>query len=82
MRGDELAPVVLEDVVVGAARAKRLAEEHQVRYPGDELFDGRSLHVEDPGLGLPQQGGHVRSVIGSDQEMVKRAKTFSELLLS
>lgn len=82
MRRDELTPVVLEDLLLGTTGAKRLAEQHEVRDSGDQLLDGGPFRVEDPGLGLPQRSGHLRSVIGADQEMVKPAKTFSKLSLS
>lgn len=81
MRRDELAAVLLEAQVIGPAGAQRLAQEDEVGDSADEIFDGRALGIEASGSRVPQGGGHAFSVIGLDQEMVKRTKKFSNLSL-
>ena len=81
MRRDELAAILLETQVIGPAGAQRLAQEDEVGDAADEIFDGRGLGIEASGSRVPQGGGHAFSVIGLDQEMVKRTKKFSNLSL-
>jgi hypothetical protein len=82
VRSYELAAVPLEDQLVGGARPQRLANEDEVGDPTDQLFDGRNVWNEACWRRGPQGGAHDHSVIGPNQELVKRSKSFSELLLS
>ena len=82
MGGDELGPVLLEGVLVGAVRAQRLAGEDEIGDATDEILDGGALGMKASGSRGPQGGRHAVSVIGRNQERVKRRKKFSKMLLS
>ena len=82
MSGDELMPVELERVTVGAGCAQGLARANEVGDPADQLLDGRALPNQARRRRWPQRGRHALSVIGLNQEMVKPEKNFSKSLLS
>jgi hypothetical protein len=77
VRRDELVPVLLQQLTVGAGRAQGLAREDEVGDPADQILDSRACRSR-----VPQRSRHAVSVIGVDQEFIKSAKNFSKLLLS
>ena len=79
--GHEVAAVLLERVGVAACGAQRLAHKDEVGDAADQVFDGRALGIEASGSRVPQRGRHAFSLIGRNQEMVKRTKKFSKLSL-
>ena len=82
MKGDQLAAILLELGLGRAARAQRLTHEDELGDAADQILDGEALGMEASGSRMPQRSGHVLSVIGLNQEMVKRGKKFSKLSLS
>ena len=72
MRPDEGKPVALEERGVRRVHAKRLALEHEVGDPADEVLDGRRSV-------WPQfHSRHVDSLYRPNQEIFKHPQMFSE----
>lgn len=80
--GDELVPVLLEQVQVGAVRPERLSNEDEVRDAADQVLDALALGIEARRSRVPQGRAHALSVIGRNQESVKPRKKFSKSSLS
>lgn len=78
MGGDEERAVLLQNVARCAARPHRLPLEHELRDVGDEVLDAPAIRPEVTGLDVLNRS-HGLSLYRRDQQLVKHAKTFSEL---